>query len=197
MRAWWISAALFAIIAVLGVAGWGLLRDPGAETPGPAGGAPGEPPEEAERARPSPKEAEVPVVKGLTSQEARERLAESGFEVGVRYREGPEEGKGKVLEQSVAGGKETNEGSKILLTVGEGTGDVQTPNLVGLTYQEAEDELERADLLLGGVTEAPSETVPPGVILAQDPAAGTTLGPDSYVRLTTSVGPPESTTYGF
>jgi beta-lactam-binding protein with PASTA domain len=39
--------------------------------------------------------------------------------------------------------------------------------------------------------------VPAGVIVAQDPAAGTTLDPDSYVRLTTSVGPPEVTTYGF
>ncbi|MDP9437944.1 MAG: PASTA domain-containing protein [Actinomycetota bacterium] len=79
----------------------------------------------------------------------------------------------------------------------EGLGDVETPNLAGHTYPEAENELERAGLLLGGVTEAPSETVPAGVIVAQNPAAGTTLDPDSYVRLTTSVGPPEVTTYGF
>jgi serine/threonine-protein kinase len=69
--------------------------------------------------------------------------------------------------------------------------------VVGLTYPEAENELERAGLLLGGVNEAPSETVPAGVIVAQNPAAGTTLDPDSYVRLTTSIGPPGETTYGF
>jgi serine/threonine-protein kinase len=139
----------------------------------------------------------VPAVKGLAAQEARERLAAAGFEVGVRYQEGSEEGNGKVLEQSVAGGKRAKEGSKILLTVGEGPGDVETPNLVGLTYPEAENELERAGLLLGGVKEAPSETVPAGVILAQDPPAGTTLDPESYVHLTTSVGPPGETTYGY
>ena len=109
----------------------------------------------------------------------------------------PEEDNGRVLEQSVAGEEEADEGSKVLLTVGEGPGDVATPNLVGLTYPEAENELERAGLLLGGVSEAPSESVPAGVIVAQEPAAGTTLDPDSYVRLTTSVGPPEVTTYGF
>jgi len=49
----------------------------------------------------------------------------------------------------------------------------------------------------GGVKEAPSETVPAGVILAQDPPAGSTLEPHSYVYITTSVGPPEETTYGY
>jgi len=201
-RAWWIIAAFGALIsvlvAVLGVAGWGLLRDPGAsDLPDAARTSPEEPPKGADRARPGPKAAEVPAVKGLAAQEARERLTEAGFEVEVRYREGSEEGNGKVLEQSVAGGKRAKEGSKILLTVGEGPGDVETPNLVGLTYPEAENELERAGLLLGGVKEAPSETVPAGVILAQDPPAGTTLDPESYVHLTTSVGPPGETTYGY
>ena len=139
----------------------------------------------------------MPAVEGLAAQEARERFAEAGFEVGVRSRKGLEEGNGRVLAQSVAGGKEADEGSKILLTVGEGPGVVETPNLVGLSYPQAEIELEQAGLLLGGVSEAPSETVPAGVIVAQDPAPGTTLDPDSYVRLTTSVGPPEVTTYGF
>jgi beta-lactam-binding protein with PASTA domain len=54
----------------------------------------------------------VPAVIGLGAQEARERLAAAGFEVGVRYREGTEGGNGKVLEQSVAGGKEADEGRR-------------------------------------------------------------------------------------
>ena len=197
-RSSWILAAFVALIAVLGVAGWGLLRDPaGSGDPGAARGGSEEPPEGVERARPGPKEAEVPAVEGLAAQEARERLAEDGFDVGVRHREGPEESSGRVLEQSVAGGKRAKEGSEILLTVGKGPGVVQTPNLVGLTYPQAEIELERAGLLLGGVGEAPSEIVPAGVIVAQDPAPGTDLDPGSYVRLTTSVGPPEETTYGY
>ena len=197
-RSSWILAAFVALIAVLGVAGWVLLRDPGgADMPGPAGGAPEEPPKGADRARPGPRAVAVPAVEGLAAQEARERLTEAGFDVGVRHREGPEEAAGEVLEQSVAGGKEADEGSKILLTVGEGPEVVQTPNLVGLTYPQAEIELERAGLLLGGVKEAPSETAPAGVIVAQDPAPGTDLDQGSYLRLTTSVGPPEGTTYGY
>jgi serine/threonine-protein kinase len=136
-------------------------------------------------------------VEGLAAREARERLDQAGFHVRVRYQKSPEKGNGKVLRQSVAGEKRANKGSKILLTVGEGPGDAKVPNLVGLTYSEAENELQQMKLPLGGVKEIPSETVPAGVIVAQDPPAGTTLKPDSYVYLTTSVGPPGETTYGY
>ena len=52
-------------------------------------------------------------------------------------------------------------------------------------------------MLLGGVIEVSSGTVPAGVIADQDPPAGTTLESGSYVYLTTSVGPPGETAYGF
>jgi len=45
--------------------------------------------------------------------------------------------------------------------------------------------------LLGGVQEAPSDTVPAGVIMKQDPPAGTTREAGAYVYLTTSLGSSE------
>jgi serine/threonine-protein kinase len=175
--------ALAALIAVLGLVGWELLRDFG------KGGA--------ERAQPGQSKVEVPAVKGLATQEARGRLVEAGFGVGVRPRENPEVDASIVLEQSVAGGKRADKGSKILLTVGEGPRVAKIPDLVGLTYEEAEGELQRAGLLLQGVKQVPSETVPAGVIVAQDPPPGTGLEPDSYVYLTTSIGPAAETTSGY
>jgi eukaryotic-like serine/threonine-protein kinase len=88
-------------------------------------------------------------------------------------------------------------GSKIMLTVGEGPQVVRVPDLVGLTYAEAEGELERAGLPLGGVREVSSETVPAGVISSQDPQAGSTLERGSYVYLTTSIGPQAETTASY
>jgi beta-lactam-binding protein with PASTA domain len=67
----------------------------------------------------------------------------------------------------------------------------RVPDLVGLSYPEAENSLEESGFLLGGVEEARSETVPAGMIIKQDSPPGTTLEPNSYVYLTTSVGPPE------
>jgi eukaryotic-like serine/threonine-protein kinase len=67
----------------------------------------------------------------------------------------------------------------------------KVPDLAGLSYPEAENYLEESGYLLGGVEEAHSDTVPAGMIMKQDPPPGTTLEPNSYVYLTTSVGPPE------
>jgi serine/threonine-protein kinase len=184
----WILAAFAALIVVLGVAGWGLLQDPGAsDVPGAGGGAPGEPSEGAERAQPSPSKVEVPAVQGLAAREARQRLAEAGFGVSVQPQESLEEDTGKILEQSVAGGRKVNKGSKILLTVGEGPRVAKVPNLIGLAYPEAEDKLREMGLPLGGVEEVPSGAVPAGVIVAQDPPPGSMLEEGGYVYLTTSV----------
>ena len=73
----------------------------------------------------------------------------------------------------------------------------RVPDLVGLTYSEAEGELEQTGFLLGGVKEVASETVPEGVIASQKPQAGSTLERGSYVYLTTSIGPSAETTQVF
>src|SRR3712207_2733753 len=156
--------ALLALLSAVGSAvGWNPLRDAGAAgIPEILRGAPGESSERAGQKLSRPEEVEVPGVEGSTGQEAREHLAEAGFETEVRPRNSPEEDAGRVLEQSVPGGKEAEEGSKNLLTVGETPEVEKVPDLVGLSYTEAENKLEEANLLLGGVKEAPSDTVPAG-----------------------------------
>jgi eukaryotic-like serine/threonine-protein kinase len=193
-RTGWLLAALAVLVAALGAGGWSLLGD---SFPGVPGGNAGEPRHAAEKPRAGPENVEVPPVEGLGEQEARERLEKAGFSVKVSTRESSEGDTGQVLEQSVAGGDEVRKGSKITLTVGKGPKVATVPDLVGLTYAEAEGELEQAGLLLGGVREVPSETLPPGVISGQDPQAGSTLEPGTYVYLTTSIGPAAETTAGF
>ena len=79
-----------------------------------------------------------------------------------------------------------------MLTVGEAPEAASVPDLVGLSYPEAENKLEEAGFLLGGVKEEPSNTVPAGVIIKLNPPPRTALDPNSFVYLTTSVGPPDS-----
>jgi eukaryotic-like serine/threonine-protein kinase len=210
-RKWFlILAASVALLALLssvgGAVGWNPLGDPGTPSiPEILRGAPGGPSEEVGKKRSRPEEVKVPGVEGLTEQEARGRLAEAGFDTEVRDRTSPEEDDGsssssssRVLEQSVPDGNEAaEEGSKILLTVGSKAPELaKVPDLVGLSYPEAENRVDEAGLLLGGVREAPSETVPAGEIMKQNPRSGTTLEPDSYVYLTTSVGPPDIASAG-
>ena len=193
-RAFWLLTAFAVLVAALGIGGYSMLRD---GFPGVLGGSGDNSPNTAERARAGDEEIEVPSVRDLGEQEARNRLDKAGFQVEVRSRESSEEDAGRVVEQSVAGGNRARVGSKIMLTVGEGPQVARVPDLVGLTYAEAEGELERAGLPLGGVREVSSETVPAGVISSQDPQAGSTLERGSYVYLTTSTGPQAETTASY
>jgi serine/threonine-protein kinase len=188
----WMLAAIVTLVALLGSAGWILLQGPGPEgIPDPLRGLLREPPEAVDREAPKPTMLKVPEVRGLGEREARGRLAEAGFESGIRSRESAEEDAGKVLDQSVRGGQRADKGSKIVLTIADGEGTTRVPKLVGIDYPEAETKLEEAGFLLGGVEEVASETEPAGVIVEQDPPAGTVLKPGGYVYLTTSVGRPD------
>ncbi|MDQ3793011.1 MAG: Stk1 family PASTA domain-containing Ser/Thr kinase [Actinomycetota bacterium] len=190
----WTLMAFVALIALLGAVGgalgWSLWQDHGAASIPDIIGGTLEGPSEGVWHKPSgPEKVKVPDVEGLAEQKARERLAEAGFETEVRLRKSTAEDAGRVFEQSLASVQGAEDGSKILLTVGTNPEVARVPDLVGLSYPEAENELVEAGLLLGGVEEAPSETVPAGTIIKQDPPPGTTLDPYSYVYLTSSVGP--------
>jgi hypothetical protein len=179
--------------AIGGAAGWNLLRDPGAASlPEILGGTPEEPSEGAGKRLSGPEKVKVPGVEGSSEPAARERIADAGFDTEVKPRKSPQEDDGKVLQRSVPGGRKAEEDSKVLLTVGEAPEVAKVPNLVGLSYPEAENKLEEAGFLLGGVHEAPSDAVPAGVIMKQDTPASTTQEVGSYVYLTTSLGPSET-----
>jgi serine/threonine-protein kinase len=175
--------ALLVFLALLGALGWAFGVRASLE--------------DARQALLGPQEVAVPDVEGLALDEARGRLRAKGFGTEVRRRQSSEEDSGRVLEQSVPGGRQVKEGSRILLAVGEGPRTVPdggeprregVPDLVGLPYPEAEQALREAGFVLGGVVEEPSQTVSAGVILAQDPGAGDAAPPGSAVTLTTSTG---------
>ena len=192
----WTLAAftLLVLLSAVGAAtGWNMLRDFGAANISRIlTGAPGRPAMEAGKQLSEPPEkVKVPGVQDATEQDAQERLADAGLQTEVRLRKSPQKDAGRVLEQSLPGGKMVEKNSKVSLAVGEEPGAAKVPDLLGLSYPEAENSLEESGFLLGGVQEVHSETVPAGMIMKQDPPPGTTLEPNSYVYLTTSVGSPE------
>ena len=181
----WVAAALLA--AVLALLLGAAALNPFGVTEGPARAA-----RDAIRALPGApggQEVGVPGVVGLPAREARERLENAGFEAVLEPRESSERDVGEVLDQSVPEGRRAEEGSRIVLGVGEGPRLVAAPDLSDLTLDEAGAALEKAGLTLGGVDGEPSKDVPPGAVVGQDPGAGEKVERGAAVRLTLSSGP--------
>ena len=105
--------------------------------------------------------------------------------------------KGQVSAQDPAAGQTVDAGAPINLTVSLGAEPVTVPDVVGLTRTLAESTLLNADLALGSITEAYDNTIPENQVMAQDPAAGTSVTPQTPVHLTVSLGtdvvPPQVT----
>src|SRR5215218_4002113 len=165
---------LAVLLTLLAAVGWSLWRESGRGSILRAltEHLSTEAPQNAKRPPSAPEMVRVPAVKGMTERAARQRLTEAGFEVGVQRRDSSDEATGEVIGQSVPGGKEAKQGSRVFLTVGEGQQVTKVPDLRGLPYSEAENRLEEAGYLLGGVEEATSQTVPAGVVMKQDPRRG-------------------------
>jgi formylglycine-generating enzyme required for sulfatase activity len=87
-------------------------------------------------------------------------------------------------------------GSSVNLTVSKGPEPVAVavPNVVGMTQTAAQSALTSAGLTLGTVTEQYHATVPAGLVIGQDPIAGTSVAPGSAVALTVSKGSEPVTT---
>jgi len=64
------------------------------------------------------------------------------------------------------------------------------PALTGLGFNEADAELRAVGLALGDTLGMPHGTVPPGIIVAQDPLPGQQLRPGDRVRVGISTGLP-------
>ncbi|HZG62478.1 MAG TPA: protein kinase, partial [Rubrobacteraceae bacterium] len=123
-KKWFPIVAAFALLALLSAAsGWNVLRDSGAAGAATISevlrGAPGGPPIEVGAKSSESEEPKVPGVEVTTEQEAQERLADAGLETEVRLRKSPQEDAGRVLKQSLPGGKVAEKGSKVSLAVGE------------------------------------------------------------------------------
>ena len=69
------------------------------------------------------------------------------------------------------------------------TGEVEVPNLAGLTLEEAAEKSTGARLNLTIENRFYSTTVPAGRVLSQSPAAGATVRKGWHMRVTESIGP--------
>lgn len=134
-------------------------------------------------ARPRPRAARVPHVKGRTLVQARRKLKSAGLQIGHVSKRPSRAKPGTLLSQRVATGSKLKRGSKVAVIVAVPLPRV--PSVVGQSSRAAVSELRRAGFTVAK-THRTTSTGRSGVVLAQSPAVGVRVRPAATVTVTIS-----------
>lgn len=164
----WILLGLL-VLALL-VAGWFLVKDSLFPT--------------------SPEEVQVPMVTGLTEDQAREEIGAAGLEVGeVTNRNDDTVPAGRVLEQDPGAEDFVSPDTAVDLVISAGKPQVEVPSVVGLPRRDATQALrERGFKVVAQVRDTDDDE---NEVLEQRPLAGTQAAEGATVTIIYSDGPEE------
>ncbi len=130
----------------------------------------------------------IPNVVGSTRERARAQLTGQGFAVEVLTTRHDTVGAGLVVEQIPEGASSAPRGSIVQLMVSAGPEPIEMPVVIGLSRDRAEGML--AGLGLEVVADTTSdELIGEGLVISQDPIAGSDLNPGWTVQIVVSTGP--------
>jgi eukaryotic-like serine/threonine-protein kinase len=127
---------------------------------------------------------------GLPQSDARSKLVQAGFAV-TTAQVFSDQPTGTVVAQDPAAGEHVSPGAKVRLNVSKGSADVEVPNEVGSTVDQAGSDLA-AQGFKPAVTRVASDQ-PIDTVVAQSPASGKARK-GSTVRINVSEGPQTTTT---
>jgi serine/threonine-protein kinase len=94
----------------------------------------------------------------------------------------------RVISTDPRPGTAVQRGDTIKVTVSSGKEQVQVPNMIGQTRAEANNTLKAAGLILGPVSQEPSDRTV-GEVIRTDPGAGISVDKGSQVNIVLSLGP--------
>jgi eukaryotic-like serine/threonine-protein kinase len=135
----------------------------------------------------------VPSVVGRSVAEARGELEGKGFKVTETDQQTTSKPDGTVLSQSPAAGSSVKPGTTVSLTVAKAPPQVQIPDVTGDTKDEARQALRDNRLqvkVLRRDVDTPDED---GMVVAQDPQAGTSVDRGTLVTITVGTFTPPPT----
>ncbi len=134
----------------------------------------------------------IPDVAGQPVQVAQQELNAAGFETRVEPVASTPEQRDRVIATDPPAGAAADEGSTVVLQVGTGPGQVEIPNLIGLSPDEARSALEEVGLQLsaGGPQEqVVGDDNQLGKVISSNPPVGQRVPEGSTVTITVGVEP--------
>ncbi len=131
-----------------------------------------------------PQPIPIPDVSGYEQELARRLIEASGLTVArIDTTIAPRE-RGVVVNTRPPAGVSRLPGDGVTLFVSVGAPSISVPDLKGLTVDEARELLEQLGLVLGSTSTRSSTQSEPGLIIDQNPAAGTLSAAGAAVRVT-------------
>jgi beta-lactam-binding protein with PASTA domain len=138
----------------------------------------------------SGKIATVPNVVGMQQAKAVEKLKDADYEpVQYEVRFDEKAAEGIIIRQTPEGGEQTKPGRKVFLIVSGGKEMFVVPSLVRRTLSDAKIELLKDNLMMGTTSYSFNDSIPTGIVMQQNPAAGAKIVATTKVNLTVSQGP--------
>ena len=131
----------------------------------------------------------VPNVVSMTEGAAGTTIVGAGLVVGTVTKQCSNRAVGTVISQTPPAGTLVALSSAVNLVISSGPCENPVPNVVGETSGTAGTTLTGAGFTTGVVTHQCSDTVAEGLVISQDPAAGTLAAPGTAVDLVISTGP--------
>ncbi|MHA3836234.1 Stk1 family PASTA domain-containing Ser/Thr kinase [Terrabacter sp. AAH1] len=162
-RRWPVWAAVVLLVAGVGFGGWWFTAGPGGSTT-------------------------VPAVVGQQVVRAEDAMTQASLRMDPVEQFSETKAKGVVLRVEPAPGSELGKQSVVRVTVSKGKERYAVPQLVGTKVTDSGPALTPVNLRLGATREDWSETVPEGVVISQEPAAGASVRRNAEVSVVVSKG---------
>jgi hypothetical protein len=131
-------------------------------------------------------EVTIPSVVGQTVEDAVAELTGAGLNAQV-VEVNSDKDVGTVTGQSPSAGVTVVEGTQVRINVSQGPKPVSVPNVVGLPYDQAASELQRAGFNVSRIDEDSDQAA--GIVTSQTPSGGSEGSKGSTVTVTVSKGP--------
>ncbi|MFK0152346.1 Stk1 family PASTA domain-containing Ser/Thr kinase [Streptomyces sp. NPDC090499] len=129
---------------------------------------------------------------GQTYADAQKMADNSGLKLGTPTRKACDNApKGSVCSQDPTAGSDVNKGDTVNLVVSTGAPKVAVPDVQGLTFDKAEEQLTAKGFKVEKKTQVSEQTA--GVVIGQDPSGDTELQKGSTITLTVAKAEEKST----
>jgi serine/threonine-protein kinase len=129
----------------------------------------------------------VPLVQGLTQEQAEQTLDARGLKAVVTFKTDPDVSEGRVIEQDPAAQTTLSKGDSVNLVVSQGEVRATVPELVGLLLPDARKAITDAQLIVGQIKRDNSDR-PNNEVLSTNPKPGTKTKLNTKVDLVVSNG---------